>query len=520
MTVGLSSPAVADPPWETVDDIICRAQSGVGFSYWWGGECWCRSGCDPDTSCGVGSCSGSCPNCTHSGSYGADCSGYVSRVWQVPYAIPVDGCHTDRYVASSFTSSGPYWDQVSRDNVVRGDALASSSHVILYESDDPWGWMWAYEARGCSYGIVHNSRTCSSAYSAARRLNIESCVCNTGDTENQPCGNCGIKTRTCGANCEWGDWSACTGEGECPESEEETVSCGDCGTQTRICDFSCNWGSWTPCEGPDPQGGEQVCDTGLAGACSEGRIRCVSGTLECISVIDTAVEICDGIDNDCNGAIDDGHPQQISDPPPDYAADLTSSEGPATLSHGESVEISMTFVNVGSETWRPGEVRLIVPEPLLAGRSVFYDAASWSGPQVAANLDNEVIPGGSWEVYVTVFPDASAWGTTAEVFQLQGPGGALFHCPRGEWTFEVQVDGEGPPPDGGVGPSNDGSVVVGDGGGGPVASVNTTYTGGCNCTAALIQHGSNTGSDEHLPLHWIVLVGLLFSLCVLPRLRR
>ena len=29
--------------------------------------------------------------------------------------------------------------------------------------------MWAYEAKGCSYGIVHDLRTTSSAYRAIRR---------------------------------------------------------------------------------------------------------------------------------------------------------------------------------------------------------------------------------------------------------------------------------------------------------------------------------------------------------------
>ena len=29
-----------------------------------------------------GSCSGSCPSCSHSGKYGADCSGLIAKAWQ------------------------------------------------------------------------------------------------------------------------------------------------------------------------------------------------------------------------------------------------------------------------------------------------------------------------------------------------------------------------------------------------------------------------------------------------------
>ncbi len=47
----------AAPPSMTRDEIICRAKSGLGYSYWWGGSCWCSSGCSPHFSaCGSGTC--------------------------------------------------------------------------------------------------------------------------------------------------------------------------------------------------------------------------------------------------------------------------------------------------------------------------------------------------------------------------------------------------------------------------------------------------------------------------------
>jgi hypothetical protein len=69
--------------------------------------------------------------------------------------------------------SNELWRTVSRSSVKKGDAFVYHSngagHIFLYESGDGWGSMWAYEAKGCSYGIVHNLRTASSAYKAIAR---------------------------------------------------------------------------------------------------------------------------------------------------------------------------------------------------------------------------------------------------------------------------------------------------------------------------------------------------------------
>jgi hypothetical protein len=69
-----------------VGHAIQRAQSGVGFSYKWGGGCWSPG------STSYGACYGSCPNCSHSGSWGADCSGFVAKVWQVPGNEDLTSC--------------------------------------------------------------------------------------------------------------------------------------------------------------------------------------------------------------------------------------------------------------------------------------------------------------------------------------------------------------------------------------------------------------------------------------------
>src|SRR5205823_5599292 len=60
---------------------IARGKLSIGFSYWWGHGAWTT-----DATAAPGSCSGSCPTCTHAGTFGADCSGMVAKAWLVPAA--------------------------------------------------------------------------------------------------------------------------------------------------------------------------------------------------------------------------------------------------------------------------------------------------------------------------------------------------------------------------------------------------------------------------------------------------
>ena len=149
-----------------IDRAINRARSGVGFSYHWGGGCW-----DPGSG-HPGACYGNCPNCTHSGTWGADCSGYVAKIWQVPGASALTSC-VHPYSTYNFRYTRAHWYPVARSNAKRGDALVhhegGAGHVFLFESGDGWGWIRAYEAKGCSYGIQHDNRMAASNYIAIRR---------------------------------------------------------------------------------------------------------------------------------------------------------------------------------------------------------------------------------------------------------------------------------------------------------------------------------------------------------------
>ena len=98
-------------------------------------------------------------------------------------------------------------------------------------------------------------------YIYAPGTSCSSCECSSGDVDQQACGDCGTKTRTCGSDCQWGGWSACQNEGPCSSGATDSQSCGNCGTQTRACNSSCQWDAWSSCTG------EGVCAAGATQAC-------------------------------------------------------------------------------------------------------------------------------------------------------------------------------------------------------------------------------------------------------------
>jgi cell wall-associated NlpC family hydrolase len=154
-------------PAGSAGDLFDRAKLAVGYSYYWGHGSW------RDDGASLGSCSGSCPSCTHSGSYGADCSGFVAKVWQVPSASPL-ALDAHPFSTENFYAEQVYWTQIPRTSLQPADALVrradGSGHIALYESGaDPFGAVWLYEARGCATGVVHDLRTVDSSYIAIRR---------------------------------------------------------------------------------------------------------------------------------------------------------------------------------------------------------------------------------------------------------------------------------------------------------------------------------------------------------------
>ncbi len=54
---------------------------------------------------------------------------------------------------------------------------------------------------------------------------------------------------------------------------------------------------------------DQNCLTGQLGMCSGGKNRCLLGGLVCVRNNAPSAEICDNLDNDCDGIVDDNNPQ-------------------------------------------------------------------------------------------------------------------------------------------------------------------------------------------------------------------
>jgi hypothetical protein len=165
----LVAPAAALEPI-TRDKILELAAYSEGYSYWWGHGRFRLDKSD------IGSCSGNCPDCTHKGSHGGDCSGLVGKAWQVPK--PSDMDHDDHpYSTVDFKNDTTHWDPIDRGDATRGDAFVhndnGAGHTYVYEKDDPWGDHWAYECKGCSYGCPHNIRTANDTYIVIRRRALD-----------------------------------------------------------------------------------------------------------------------------------------------------------------------------------------------------------------------------------------------------------------------------------------------------------------------------------------------------------
>jgi len=62
----------------------------------------------------------------------------------------------------------------------------------------------------------------------------------------------------------------------------------------------------TRVEGITCAGGGGDCDTGEPGICAAGTEQCRNGVLTCVPQMEPRAEVCNGIDDDCDGAVDEG----------------------------------------------------------------------------------------------------------------------------------------------------------------------------------------------------------------------
>jgi MYXO-CTERM domain-containing protein len=273
-------------------------------------------------------------------------------------------------------------------------------------------------------------------------------VCAPGAKESGSCGNCGTRTRTCTSSCAWGSFGTCSGQGACAPGAEDSESCGDCGTRTRTCSASCGWGSFGACAGPDPEDGNEACDTGKLGACAAGRVRCEEGTRICRATSEAVPETCSGVDDDCNGKVDDGAPATLGEPPPEWAAELVGVSHDQSLKAGAQGEVTIEFRNVGTRSWQTGEPMLVSLDARAGQPTPLYLAAGWKSPEIAATPLGATPAGEVARFEFSVRAPSDAGAVSAE-FQLASPEGTLLACPTPSAVIALQVLGGASAPDAG-----------------------------------------------------------------------
>lgn len=158
-------------PTDEIEAMFQRATLAVGYSYYWGHGSWRTDGAQR------GSCNGYCPSCDHTGQYGADCSGFVGKVWQVPNPTDIEKDTHPYSTANFYNDTNREWHSVPRSTTKKGDAMVhrvgNSGHIVLVEAaTDPFGALWLYEARACMIGIVHNQRSLDSSFITIRRNDL------------------------------------------------------------------------------------------------------------------------------------------------------------------------------------------------------------------------------------------------------------------------------------------------------------------------------------------------------------
>ena len=142
-----------------------------------------------------------------------------------------------------------------------------------------------------------------------------------------------------------------------------------CSAGTDTLDI-CN-GSDDDCDASSADGSEDpglgaACDGTDSDLCEEGTTLCSAGSIVCSDTTGDNVEVCDGIDNDCNGAVDDGITCVDYD-----VVGFRCSHGTAV---GKTTKITVVIKNMG--TTNPGALLTVTgsgpggPISIVAGASV------------------------------------------------------------------------------------------------------------------------------------------------------
>ena len=416
------------------------------------------------------------------------------------------GCsapHYDPSACNHHTSCGPiangnWWYATERAAFHCGAKLklerGNKCVVVDVEDNGPADWVEANAAAQCGTGyiidtspLVHDYFGGGCGWGECFIVNVtpvpdntptgpdgcNTCQCTAGQTQNAGCGNCGTHSRTCQADCHWGAWSACQGQGECAAGATQSEACCDCGHRNRTCGNDCQWNGWGACAGPDPNGGQTACDTSQPGPCASGSVRCVAGCIDCVSNYQPVAELCDGIDNDCSGVVDDGDPLVLGDPPPAFAARLHDVSFPQLLAPGELAAGWASFENVGTQAW-PAEGVWLASSAAASGEVSPFRSAGWPAWDVAAVLDRDVAPNETAYFAFEILAPSEA-GPASDELRLIDPKGQPVMCPDASVEIALTVGSER-------------SLPPGD-----AAASEPEDAGGCSCRAAGAPRPSGPG---------------------------
>ncbi len=174
-------------------------------------------------------------------------------------------------------------------------SLAGCGREALFESVGGGGTGGSAQGGGGTGGggCVPATEVCNGADDNCNGQVDEGCSCSNGETQecySGPAETAGVGPCKKGSQlCQDGGWGDCEGE-VTPDAE--------------LCD-----GADNDCDGQvdqDNPGGGDACTLGLPGACGAGITKCLNGAYVCSQVVTPKPEVCDGVDNNCNGQIDDG----------------------------------------------------------------------------------------------------------------------------------------------------------------------------------------------------------------------